>query len=267
MADTSQGLLATFPPHSQRQKGRKHANPQPGFRAPRPTRGLVGNVVFRCPASLGAIVERSLPHCVCSKRVFSQSWAILGSCSAFGLRLGHGGWSRVPRTSAGRSDGAGWAGRARRERGGKDRGWATASGRLEGLGGGRVVRAEDVGEGGRRLLASTPSFCDEGRLGGEGIGKCGKCRIARAGSAESLRLEVLVGAHIPDEPRSRSVTDTRLPGCCQCFRDAGSKWRSGPLQYRPSTVRVDSLKVTRFQGRRVLRGRSTYWMLISLSLG
>lgn len=51
------------------------------------------------------------------------------------------------RTSAGRSDGAGWAGPARRERGGKDRGWATASGRLEGLGiGGRVVRAEDVGD-------------------------------------------------------------------------------------------------------------------------
>lgn len=172
----------------------------------------------------------------------------------------------MPRTFAGWSDGAGWAGLARRERGGKDRGWATASGRLEGLGG-RVVRAEDVGEGGRRLLASTLSFCDEGRLGGEGIGKCGKCKIARAGSAESLHLEVLVGAHITDEPRSRSVTDTRLPGCCQFFQDAGSKWRSGPLQYRPSTVRVDSLKVTRFQGRKVLRGRSTYRMLISLSLG
>lgn len=118
MADPPQKLLASFPSHSQRKKkGRKNANPQPGFRAPRPTRGLVGNVVFRCPASPGAIVERSLPHCVCSKRVSSQSWAILGTRSALRLRLGHGGWSRVPRTSAGRSDGAGWAGPARRERG------------------------------------------------------------------------------------------------------------------------------------------------------
>lgn len=32
--------------------------------------------------------------------------------------------------------------------------------------GGRVVLAEDVGERGGRLLASTLSFCDEGRLGG-----------------------------------------------------------------------------------------------------
>lgn len=106
---------------------------------------------------------------------------------------------------------------------------------------------------------------------GEGIGKCGKCRIARAGSAESLHLEVLVGAHIPDEPWSRSVTNwhtlTRLLSVFSGRRQQMEVWPPAVSYTRPSTVKVDSLKVTSFQGTRVLRGRSTYRMLISLSLG